>query len=101
MIQSCPNMLDALNEEVAPGLAELTQHDLALARDFARRAQAADNADKADRLARCYQRAAQSSKSRVSHFSDVPFLRRLLGGNSPAIFSPGNGALGVKTGSSG
>ena len=61
-------MLDALNitEEEALGLAELAQHDLALARDFARRAQAAEDADEANRLARSYQRAARSYRQTLA-----------------------------------
>ena len=61
-------MLDALNitEEEALGLAELAQHDLALARDFARRAQAAEDADEASRLARSYQRAARSYRQTLA-----------------------------------
>ena len=61
-------MLDALNitEEEAQGLAELAQHDLALARDFARRAQAAEDADEANRLARSYQRAARSYRQTLA-----------------------------------
>ncbi len=61
-------MLDALNitEEDAQGLAELAQHDLALARDFARRAQAAVDADEASRLARSYQRAARSYRQTLA-----------------------------------
>jgi len=61
-------MLDALNitEEEAQGLAELAQHDLALARDFARRAQAAEESDEANRLARSYQRAARSYRQTLA-----------------------------------
>ncbi len=61
-------MLDALNitEEEALGLAEIAQHDLALARDFARRAQAAEDADEANRLARSYQRAARSYRQTLA-----------------------------------
>src|SRR5690349_15307928 len=61
-------MLDALNitEEEAQGLAELAQHDLAMARDFARRAQAAEDADEANRLARSYQRAARSYRQTLA-----------------------------------
>jgi hypothetical protein len=61
-------MLDALNitEEEALGLAELAQHDLALARSFAARAQAAEDADEANRLARSYQRAARSYRQTLA-----------------------------------
>jgi hypothetical protein len=61
-------MLDALNitEEEALGLAEIAQHDLALARDFARRAQAAADSDEANRLARSYQRAARSYRQTLA-----------------------------------
>jgi len=61
-------MLDALNitEEEAQGLAELAQHDLAMARDFARRAQAAEDSDEANRLARSYQRAARSYRQTLA-----------------------------------
>ena len=61
-------MLDALNitEEEALGLAELAQHDLALARDFARRAQAAEDSAEASGLARSYQRAARSYRQTLA-----------------------------------
>ena len=61
-------MLDALNitEEEALGLAELAQHDLALARDFARRAQAAEDSEEASGLARSYQRAARSYRQTLA-----------------------------------
>jgi hypothetical protein len=61
-------MLDALNitEEEALGLTELAQHDLALARDFARRAQAATDTDEANTLARSYQRAARSYRQTLA-----------------------------------
>lgn len=61
-------MMDALDitEAEAQGLAELAQHDLALARDFARRAQAAEGADEANRLARSYQRAARSYRQTLA-----------------------------------
>src|SRR5258708_3074890 len=61
-------MLDALDitEEEALGLAELAQHDLALARAFARRAQAAEDGEEASRLARSYQRAARSYRQTLA-----------------------------------
>ena len=61
-------MLDALNitEEDALGLAELAQHDLALARDFARRALAAEESEEASGLARSYQRAARSYRQSLA-----------------------------------
>src|SRR3989344_4017068 len=61
-------MLDALDitEAEAQGLSELAQHDLALARDFARRAQAAEDADEASRLGRSYQRAARSYRQTLA-----------------------------------
>lgn len=61
-------MLDALDitEAEAEGLSELAQHDLALARDFARRAQAAEDADEASRLGRSYQRAARSYRQTLA-----------------------------------
>ncbi|WP_397403364.1 hypothetical protein [Phenylobacterium sp.] len=61
-------MLDALNitEEEALGLAEIAQHDLALARDFARRAQAAADSEEANQLARSYQRAARSYRQTLA-----------------------------------
>lgn len=61
-------MLSALNitEEEALGLAELAQHDLALARDFARRAQAAEDSEEATKLARSYQRAARSYRQTLA-----------------------------------
>lgn len=62
------DMLDALNitEEEAQGLTELAQHDLALARDFARRAMAAEDNDEANELARSYQRAARSYRQTLA-----------------------------------
>ena len=61
-------MLDALDitEEEAQGLAELARHDLELARDFARRALAAQDNDEANRLARSYQRAARSYRQTLA-----------------------------------
>lgn len=61
-------MLDALDitEAEARGLSELAEHDLALARDFARRAQAAEDADEASRLGRSYQRAARSYRQTLA-----------------------------------
>ncbi|MBI1198065.1 MAG: hypothetical protein GC203_09390 [Phenylobacterium sp.] len=61
-------MLDALDitEEEAAGLAELAQHDLAMARHFAGRAQAAEDPDEANRLARSYQRAARSYRQTLA-----------------------------------
>ena len=61
-------MLDLLDitEDEARGLAELAQHDLALARDFARRAQAAEDSDEASGLARSYQRAARSYRQTLA-----------------------------------
>ncbi|MFN9847991.1 MAG: hypothetical protein ACK56C_06445 [Alphaproteobacteria bacterium] len=61
-------MLDALNitEEEALGLAEIARHDLALARAFARRAQAAEDSEEANRLARSYQRAARSYRQTLA-----------------------------------
>lgn len=41
-------------------------HDLALAWDFARRAQAAEDSDEANRLARSYQRAARSYRQTLA-----------------------------------
>lgn len=61
-------MLEALDitEEEAQGLAEIARHDLALARDFARRALAAEDNDEASRLARSYQRAARSYRQTLA-----------------------------------
>lgn len=61
-------VLDALDitEEEAQGLAELAMHDLALARDFARRAQAAEDGEEANRLARSYQRMARSYRQTLA-----------------------------------
>lgn len=61
-------MWDALDitEAEAEGLSELAAHDLALARDFARRAQAAEDNDEANRLARSYQRAARSYRQTLA-----------------------------------
>ena len=61
-------MWDALDitEAEAEGLSELAALDLALARDFARRAQAAEDNDEANRLARSYQRAARSYRQTLA-----------------------------------
>jgi hypothetical protein len=61
-------MLDALDitEEEAAGLAELARHDLAMARHFAGRAQAEEDPDQANRLARSYQRAARSYRQTLA-----------------------------------
>jgi hypothetical protein len=55
-------MLDALiiTEAEAAGLSELAALDLAMARDFAARARAAEDPDTANDLARSYQRMARS-----------------------------------------
>ena len=61
-------MLDALNitEAEAEGLSELAALDLAMARDFATRAQAAEDADVANDLARSYQRMARSYRQTLA-----------------------------------
>lgn len=61
-------MWDALDitEAEALGLCELAEHDLALARDFARRAQAAEDSEEASRLGRSYQRAARSYRQTLA-----------------------------------
>jgi hypothetical protein len=61
-------MLDALDitEEEAAGLAELARHDLAMARHFAERAQAAEDPAVANSLARSYQRAARSYRQTLA-----------------------------------
>jgi hypothetical protein len=61
-------MLDALDitEAEAAGLSELAALDLAMARRFAARAQAAEDADEANGLARSYQRAARSYRQTLA-----------------------------------
>jgi hypothetical protein len=61
-------MLDALDitDEEAAGLAELARHDLAMARHFAERAQAAEDPAVANSLARSYQRAARSYRQTLA-----------------------------------
>jgi hypothetical protein len=61
-------LLDALDitEEEAAGLAELARHDLAMARHFAERAQAAEDPALANSLARSYQRAARSYRQTLA-----------------------------------
>ncbi|WP_337188300.1 hypothetical protein [Phenylobacterium sp.] len=61
-------MLEALDitEAEALGLSELAQHDLALARDYARRALAAEDNEEAGRLGRSYQRAARSYRQTLA-----------------------------------
>lgn len=80
-------MLDALNitEEEALGLAELAQHDLALARDFSRRAQAAEDGEEASGLARSYHRAARSYRQTLALKAR---LRRDLAEAAPAPQAP-------------
>ncbi len=56
----------AITEEEAAGLAELAQHDLTMARDFAERARAAEDADTANELARSYQRCARSYRQTLA-----------------------------------
>jgi hypothetical protein len=57
-------MLDALTitEAEAAGLCELAALDLAMARDFAARAQAAEDPEIANNVARSYQRMARSHR---------------------------------------
>jgi hypothetical protein len=61
-------MLDALSitEAEAAGLSELAALDLAMARDFAKRAQAAEDPDTANDLARSYQRMARSYRQTLA-----------------------------------
>lgn len=61
-------MLDALDitEEDALGLAEIARLDLELARDYARRALAAEDSDEANGLMRSYQRAARSYRQTLA-----------------------------------
>jgi len=61
-------MLDALTitEEEAAGLSELAGLDLAMARDFAARAQAETDPSIAADLARCYQRMARSYRQSLA-----------------------------------
>jgi hypothetical protein len=61
-------MLDALTitEAEAAGLSELAALDLAMARDFAARAQAAEDPDTANALARSYQRMARSYRQSLA-----------------------------------
>jgi|GEM_PF-976242 len=61
-------MWDALDitDAEAEGLSELAAHDLALARDFARRALEATDNDEASRLGRSYQRAARSYRQTLA-----------------------------------
>ena len=64
----CPRMLDALSitEAEAAGLSELAALDLAMARDFAARAQAAEDPEVANDLARSYQRMARSYRQSLA-----------------------------------
>jgi len=61
-------MLDALTitEAEAAGLSELAALDLAMARDFAARAKAAEDPDTANDLARSYQRVARSYRQTLA-----------------------------------
>jgi len=61
-------MWDALSitEAEAAGLAELAALDLAMARDFAARAQAAEDPETASDLARSYQRMARSYRQSLA-----------------------------------
>jgi hypothetical protein len=61
-------MLEALTitEDEAAGLTELAAHDLAMARDFARRAQAAEDPETASDMARSYQRMARSYRQTLA-----------------------------------
>jgi len=61
-------MLDALSitEAEAAGLSELAALDLAMARDFAARAQAAEDPETANDLARSYQRMARSYRQSLA-----------------------------------
>jgi hypothetical protein len=61
-------MLDALTitEDEAAGLTELAALDLAMARDFAARAQAAEDPAVASDLARSYQRVARSYRQTLA-----------------------------------
>jgi hypothetical protein len=86
-------MLDALTitEAEAAGLSELAALDLAMARDFAARAQDERDPDTANRLARSYQRAARSYRQslalKVRLAREVARAEREARGN-PEPFSP-------------
>ncbi|HEY3948408.1 hypothetical protein [Phenylobacterium sp.] len=56
----------AITEAEAAGLSELAALDLAMARDFAARAQAAEDPDAANALARSYQRMARSYRQSLA-----------------------------------
>jgi hypothetical protein len=56
----------AITEEEAAGLAELAQHDLAMARDFAERARVEKDSDTANECARSYQRMARSYRQTLA-----------------------------------
>ena len=56
----------AITEAEAAGLAELAALDLAMARDFAARAQAAEDPETANALARSYQRMARSYRQSLA-----------------------------------
>src|ERR1700761_722434 len=56
----------AITEAEAAGLSELAALDLAMARDFAARAQAAEDPDTANALARSYQRMARSYRQSLA-----------------------------------
>src|ERR1700761_7151195 len=56
----------AITEAEAAGLSELAALDLAMARDFAARAQAAEDPDEPNALARSYQRMARSYRQSLA-----------------------------------
>src|ERR1700743_3524450 len=56
----------AITEAEAAGLSELAALDLAMARDFAARAQAAEDPETANALARSYQRMARSYRQSLA-----------------------------------
>ena len=56
----------SITEDEAAGLSELAALDLAMARDFAARAQAAEDAESANDLARSYQRMARSYRQSLA-----------------------------------
>lgn len=86
-------MYDALDitDEEAEGLAEIARLDLAMARDFARRAQAADDADEANGLARSYQRAARSYRQTLA--LKVRLKRDLMAAHAGAPAAPGTAVV--------
>jgi len=79
-----------ITEAEAAGLSELAALDLAMARDFAARAQAAEDPDTANALARSYQRMARSYRQTLALKAKLRIDTLEADRETPRRFQPGH-----------